>query len=45
MLLAGESQFASVQVDLPKVGVASLRMGPVAVAEEKPWDLGVALAQ
>lgn len=44
-MLAGESKFASVQVDLPKVGVASLRMGPVPVVEEKPWDLGAALAQ
>lgn len=43
--LAGESQFASVQVDLPKVGGVNLRMGPVAVVEERAWALGVALVQ
>lgn len=44
-MLAGESQFASVPVDLPKVGGGNLRMGPVAVVEERAWALGVALAQ
>lgn len=43
--LAGESQFASVQVDLPKVGEVNLRMGPVAVVGERAWALGVALVQ
>lgn len=40
----GQSQFASVPVALPKVGWASLRMGPV-VAVEEALALGVAQAQ
>lgn len=42
---AGESQFASVPVVLPKVGGASLRMGPVVVVGERAWALGQARAQ
>lgn len=42
---AGESQFPSVPVALPKVGEASLRMGLVVVVEEGAWALGVAQAQ
>ncbi len=42
---AGESQFASVPVALPKAGGASLRMGQVVVVEEGALDLGVAQAQ
>lgn len=42
---AGESQFASVPVALPKVGSASLRMGPAVVVEEGAWALGPAQAQ
>lgn len=43
---AGESQFPSVPVALPKVGGASPRMGQVVVVvEEGAWALGVAQAQ
>lgn len=42
---AGESQFVSAPVALPKVGGESLRMGPVVVVEEEAWALGVAQAQ
>lgn len=42
---AGESQLPSVPVALPKVGGASLRMGPVVVVKEGAWALGVAQAR
>lgn len=42
---AGESQFPSVPVALPKVGGASLRMGQVEIVEEGALALGVAQAQ
>lgn len=43
---AGESsRFASVPVALPKVGGASLRMGPVVAVGEGIWALGPAQAQ
>lgn len=42
---AGERQFPSVPVALPKAGGASLRMGPVVVVKEGAWALGVAQAR
>lgn len=43
--VAGERQFVSVPVALPKAGVASLRMGPVVTLQQGAWALGVAQAQ